>query len=501
MRRSVFRLVLASVLSLPLTSFAGDQPGRDPMSAIKLDLSNVCSKRGNDPFCAPPPVPPSRQQLVADLVRAAGEGDVAGIQAALAAGAPVDGRNANGETALAFAAFNRQAEAVRVLLAARANPNIPTASAQTFILPLCFAGMAGQPGITDALLAAGATPGTNSVFQDEKETYRVSPAACAAAGGNVGVLNAILQRGGSPDADKGVANARPPLYFAAAKNNPAMIAALCARKANANVAVHSKSLLRGALESKQYPVAQALLACKANPNWRDADGVSELRYLVRQSDTEGIFLLNRFKPNFKDQLNGVSILEETVANGEPRIKTMRALLVGGASPKDERLLGRMTEYWLTKSGTMDQNMPMETMALMHELLNKGASTTEQVNGNSLVSLVLGSYPNFYMGTGLYEYFVDLVKADAGANEPNNQGQLPVVQSYLRLRNAPDKLGNIIDVFAARGVDINATQPSDGRNLLDTASWNNDMANRKLLQDHGACRAARRVDNEWRYCRG
>jgi ankyrin repeat protein len=499
MRRSVSSLLLASLFSLSFPATSGDLPADGTMAVFKADLSKVCSKRGNDPFCAPPPVPPSRQQVLADLVQAAGRGDIGSMQAAMAAGAPVDGRTAGGDTALSAAAFHKQLEAVRLLLAARANPNIPTGSGQTFILPLCFAGMAGQQGITEALLAAGAAPGTNSSVGDGKENYKVSPAACAAAGGNIGTLNAILQRGGSPDADKGVPNARPPLYLAAEKNNPDMIAALCSKKANANVTVHGKSLLRGALESKHYPVAQALLNCKANPNWRDADGVSELRYLVRQADTEGIFLLNRFKPNFKDQLDGVSILEETVANGEPRIKTLRALLAGGASPKDEKLLGRMTEYWLTRSGTMDQTMPMETMQLIHDLLAKGASTSEQVNGNSLVSLVLESRPNFYQGTGLFEYFVDLVKADAGAAQPNTRGQLPIVQSYLNLRNNPDKLASLVDVFAAQKIDINAPQPSDGRNLLDTASWNNDLANRKLLQDHGACRAARRVDNEWRYC--
>jgi ankyrin repeat protein len=501
MYRSVSSLLLASLFSLPFAAVAGDLPADGTMAVFKIDLSKVCSKRGNDPFCAPPPVPPSRQQVVADLVQAAKQGDVRGIQAALAAGAPVDGRNANGETALTFAAFNKQAEAVRLLLAAHANPNIPSAAGQTFILPLCFAGMSGQQGITDALLGAGATPTTNSVIQDEKETYRIAPAACAAAGGNVGVLNAILQRGASPDADKGLANARPPLYLAAEKNNPAMIAALCARKANANVTVHGKSLLRGALENKRYPVAQALLSCKANPNWRDADGVSELRYLVRRADTEGIFLMNRFKPDFKDKLDDVSIMEESVANGEPRIRTLRALLASGASPNDERLLGRLTDYWLNNSGTMDGTGAMETMELMHDLLLKGASVTEQVNGNSLVSLVLESRGNFYQGTGLFEYFVDLVKLDPAAGQPNSRGQLAIVQSYFHLRNAPDKLATTVDLFASRGIDINATQPSDGRNLLDTASWNNDQTNRKLLQDHGACRAARKVDNEWRYCRG
>lgn len=500
MRRFKSGLLLSCLFNFPFATAAADLPADGTMLVLKADLSKVCSKRGNDPFCAPTPLPPSRQQVLADLIRAAGVGDIRAMQAALAGGAPVNSRNSGGETPLTVAAYNKQLEAVRLLLASRANPNIPTGAGKTFILPLCLAGMAGQQGITEALLVAGAASGAHSTISDGKETFSLSPAACAAAGGNIAALNAIMQRGGSPDADAKAQNARPPLYMAVDKNNPVMIAALCNKKASANVVVNGKSLLRVALERRHYPVAQALMQCKANPNWRDANGVSELRYLVRRSDTEGIFLMNRFKPNFKDQLDGISILEETVANGEPRIKTMRALLAGGASPMGEKLLGHMTDYWLTKDGWMDQSAPRDTMQLMQELLAKGASVADQVNGNSLVSAVLETRPDFYSQTGLFDYFVDLVKADAGAGQPNTRGQLPVVQSYLSLRNNPEKLANILNVFMKQKIDINAPQPSDGRNLLDAAAWNNDMQNRKLLQDLGACRAARRVDDEWRYCR-
>jgi ankyrin repeat protein len=490
-------LLAGAVLSLPFSALAGDPPA-GTMAVFKLDLSKVCTK-GNDPLCAPPPAPPSRQQALANLIQAAGQGDLRAIQEALAAGAPVDSRNAAGDTALAAAVIKKQAEAVRVLLAAHANPNVPTSSGQETVRPLCFAGFSGQQGIADALLAAGAAPSANSSLSDGKEIVQLTPAACAAVGGNVGTLNAILQKGGSPDADKAVKNGRPPLFYGVDKNHPDIIAALCSKKANPNVTVRGNSLLRESLQAKRYGAAQALLQCKANPNWRDANGVSELRYLVRGSDLEGIFLLNRFKPNFKDQLDGVSILEETVANGEPKIKAMRALLAGGASPQDEKLLGKMIEQWLTRSGTMDQSSGIETMQLMSMLLAKGASTSEQVNGNSLVAFVLDNHPEFYAQNGLFDFYADLLKTDNGIGSPSARGQLPVVQSYLHLRNNPEKLTRVLDIFIAKKVDINAPQPSDGRNLLDTAAWNSDMQNRKTLQERGACRAGRRLDNEWRYC--
>lgn len=494
MKSTVSALILGTLL--PLHAAAEQPAGRDPMSAIKIDLSG-CSR--NDPLCGPPPVPPTRQQVVAALVDAAGKGDLRALQEALAAGAPVDGRNGAGDTALAAAAFNKQLGAVRALLAARANPNIPAGSGNVLLRPLCLAGFAGQKGIADALLAAGAAPQAHSLMDDQGQPMQLSAVACAAAGGNADTLAAVLQKGGSPDADKAVKNARAPLYFAVTKNHVSIATALCNAKASPNVVVRDASLLRLALREKRYPMAAALLQCKANPNWRDANGVSELRALVRAGDLEGINLLGRYKPDYKEKLNGQTVMEEAVAADEPRIKVLRALLAGGASPRGERLVGPILKTWLSGSGWMDQNAPMDTMQLMRDLLAGGASAGEMVDGDTLANYVLSRRPNFYGQTGLYELFMDLVKADPAPNAPDMRGNLPLVQAYLQMKINPEKVLALVDLFVAKGIDINARQPSDGRNLLDTVASYNDMQIRKALQDRGACRASRRVDNEWRYC--
>lgn len=132
------------------------------------------------PFSTPP-------ESLERLLQAARRGDVAGIKAALSAGAPIDeGDPRWGETALIRAAAFGQRESVKVLLAAGANPGaesagrrnalhaaaeggsadiirdllalgIPVdAGADRFDTPLTLACIARQPAAIEALAAAGA---------------------------------------------------------------------------------------------------------------------------------------------------------------------------------------------------------------------------------------------------------------------------------------------------------------------------------------------------------
>ena len=63
------------------------------------------------------------EELIDDLIYGGRAGDVDEIRESLAAGAPVDGRDANGTTALMMAAANGHVEAMQVLLSAGADIN------------------------------------------------------------------------------------------------------------------------------------------------------------------------------------------------------------------------------------------------------------------------------------------------------------------------------------------------------------------------------------------
>ena len=63
------------------------------------------------------------EELIDDLIYGGRAGDLDEIGAALAAGAPIDGRDGNGTTSLMMAAANGHVEAMRILLDSGADVN------------------------------------------------------------------------------------------------------------------------------------------------------------------------------------------------------------------------------------------------------------------------------------------------------------------------------------------------------------------------------------------
>lgn len=96
-------------------------------------------------------------QATQDLWKAASDGDVAGVKAALAAGADIEGidfsENKNGRRALNYAALNNQPAVIEALLAAGAN--IESLN-RTRFTPLHHAAEAGSIDAIKTLLAHGA---------------------------------------------------------------------------------------------------------------------------------------------------------------------------------------------------------------------------------------------------------------------------------------------------------------------------------------------------------
>jgi uncharacterized protein len=89
------------------------------------------------------------------LHRAAAAGDLAGIATALGAGADVDGRDAEGRTAVLVATRARQTEAVRALLAADADVDLQDAQLDN---PFLYAGAEGLLDILRLVNEVGADP-------------------------------------------------------------------------------------------------------------------------------------------------------------------------------------------------------------------------------------------------------------------------------------------------------------------------------------------------------
>ena len=93
------------------------------------------------------------QSLSERLVSAAARGDVAAIDAALKAGAPVDARDGQRRTALLVATYNNRIEVARTLIRAGADVNAKDGIEDS---PFLYAGAEGQTEILRLTLAAGA---------------------------------------------------------------------------------------------------------------------------------------------------------------------------------------------------------------------------------------------------------------------------------------------------------------------------------------------------------
>ncbi|MET9956574.1 ankyrin repeat domain-containing protein [Streptomyces sp. NPDC006339] len=118
------------------------------------------------------------------------EGDDDALVRALREGADPEGRD-DGETPLYRAALANRPVAVRVLLAAGADP-ARASGEDDGDLPLCGAACGGHAEVVRALLAAGADP-------DQEEAYGFTALAWAVRLGHTEVVRALLEAGAAPD--------------------------------------------------------------------------------------------------------------------------------------------------------------------------------------------------------------------------------------------------------------------------------------------------------------
>lgn len=124
------------------------------------------------------------------LLDAAWGDDTAAVTSLLRRGAPVNAREEDGTTALAWAANRGNAPMVRALLDAGADPNL---ASEMGIGPLALAVANGQEALVPLLLEKGANP---NLARENGET----PLMTAARTGQVSVMRMLLERGADANA-------------------------------------------------------------------------------------------------------------------------------------------------------------------------------------------------------------------------------------------------------------------------------------------------------------
>ncbi len=146
---------------------------------------------------------------VADAVMKRDDGQ---LQHLLGAKADVNAPQADGSTALHWAAYHGDAHATSVLLRAHANPNART---DTGVTPLTLACESGNADVVNLLLKAGADP-------NQTLSHGETPLMMAARTGSVPVLKLLLARGAKIDAREALRGTTALMWAAAGSNTEAV---------------------------------------------------------------------------------------------------------------------------------------------------------------------------------------------------------------------------------------------------------------------------------------
>ena len=168
----------------------------------------------------------------APLIEAARIGDVEAVRAFLDRGADIDGRAADGATALHWAAYRDDLVMARLLIDAGADA---TAKNRAGVTPLALAGASARAALVARLIDAGADP-------NERMPGGETPLMMAARTGRLDVLGVLLDRGAAVDAAED-RRGTTALMWAAANGRPEAVRFLVER--GADVSARSKAVPMG----------------------------------------------------------------------------------------------------------------------------------------------------------------------------------------------------------------------------------------------------------------
>jgi ankyrin repeat protein len=358
------------------------------------------------------------------LIDAVKQQDISATRAHIAAHADVNAAEADGFTALHWAAQRNNPELLNLLIAAGANVK---ASSRYHITPLYLACNNGNAAMVERLLTAGADPNEAAL---EGQTALMT----AAASGSAEVVKLLLKRGADPNAVEPF-RGQTALMWAAAEGNAAAAEELIEFGAHVDT--------------------------KSTSDTKSRTGFTPLLFAVRNAHLETVKALLRHGANVNDIApDGTNALNMAVVNEYFELASV--LLDAGADPNmsDPRGSALQTIAWLRKPGTDGAagvgNTPhgpppstgdMSALDLAKKLLAKGANPNVRIDwqeprfgkeggtARNPPSIQLGRHFLSYRGAtpfyvaaknGDYQYMRLLLDAGADAKLPTFAGITPLM---------------------------------------------------------------------------
>ncbi len=218
------------------------------------------------------------------LADAVQRGDAPTIQALLKKKVDVNAPQANGATALHWAAYRSDAESTAALIRAGANINLTNNYGVT---PLALAAQQGNPTVLDLLLKAGANPNDPVNFVNAGET----PLMTAARSANIDAVKALTRAGADVNA-KETWSGQTALMWAAADGDSAMASTLLELGAD----VHARSNggttpFLFAVRKGDMRTVQAMIAAGADVNDKRVDLATPLLVAIINGHEDLVDLL------------------------------------------------------------------------------------------------------------------------------------------------------------------------------------------------------------------
>jgi ankyrin repeat protein len=285
----------------------------------------------------------------AALADAAERRDKAGVRSLLQTGIDVNAAQADGTTALHWAAYNDDAETVALLVQAKVKVNVVN---RFGVPPLALACTNGNAAIVKLLLEVGAD--ANATMKGGETVLML-----AARSGNVEAVKALLARGAKHDARE--RHGQTALMWAAAEGNTAVAAALIGAGADINATLDSGfTPFFLAVREGQIELARLFLAAGIDVN------ATMQRPGANAPAADG---------------RGTSPLMLAVMNGHFELAI--ALIDAGANPNDVRtgFTPLHTIAWVRKPDSSDVSDPapptgsgrMTSLEFVRELGKRGAN--------------------------------------------------------------------------------------------------------------------------------
>ncbi len=407
------------------------------------------------------------------LADAAEKSDHTVIRTQLKQRADVNASQADGMTALHWAAYRDDFKTAKALVEAKADVGLTNHYGVT---PLSLACQNGSAAIVELLLAHGADPNTTL---RGGETVLMT----AARTGNPGAVAALLKR--KADVNAKERRGQTALMWAAAEGNTEVVAMLIQAGADVRATLPDSGFtpLLFAARAGHLQVARALLKAGL-----DVNDVTEPR-----------------RPGGKSPAKGTSALILAVENGHYELAL--ALLDAGADSNDQRSgfapLHMMT--WVRKPPRgEDRGMPpppelqgMNSLQFVRELVKRGADVNLRLtrgSGGIGKFTTKGATP-FLMASATADlpYMKLLLELGADASIANAEQTTPLIAAcgiHVGSDQATELAGEEPEVLEAtalllkRGADINAVD-ANGETAMHGAALKNLPKVVQFLADRGA----------------